>query len=134
MSLGYQAHSDTSREAAQKNISAGAQREKILGILQANGIVGCTGDMLSHMLGINPGTISARLRDLELAGRVVKTKKRRKTRSKRTASVYMIKSIFSTSGEEADIKKKPTLRDYLMFHASDAAKELLTEYERKYGQ
>jgi len=92
MSLAYQTHSDTSREAAENNTKASAQRDKILGILHCAGIVGSTGDELSVMLNVTPGTISARLRDLELAGQIVKTANKRKTRSNRTANVYMTSS------------------------------------------
>lgn len=106
----YQSHSKTSKIAAEQNVNATRQASEIFRIIHFSGIEGRTGDELSSTLGIVQGTISARLRGLEMDGIIVKTTKVRPTRSSRPANVYVTKSVFDANGLKADVKKDSTTR------------------------
>lgn len=94
-SPGYQRHSDTSREAADKLTGQGLQHRLILEAMTRNGMKGLTIDEAAAMLTdhlerhIHSGTAAARMGELEKAGKVCKTPQRRKTRSGRNAVVYL---------------------------------------------
>lgn len=87
----FEAGSDTS-EAAADSIAEGAasMRARVLAHIKAAGPVGTIDDELEVALGMRHQTASARRRELELLGAVTKTGDRRKTRSGRTAAVYII--------------------------------------------
>ncbi|CAM6005665.1 unnamed protein product [Sphagnum balticum] len=76
----YQLHSATSQRAAKKISRNGTdmkQKDEILYHLDKAGIHGLINQDLSRMMGIVPGTISARLIELENDERIIKTKKMR---------------------------------------------------------
>lgn len=113
MDLFYQKHSDTSREAAENNTSAGAQREQVYEFIYTRHGQGATADEVRQYLLqrklIHPNSvIGARVRELELKGRIVKTKTKRKTIAGRQANVYVTKEIFSMGGYERDTVKDST--------------------------
>lgn len=73
--VGFQSHSATSRMAAEKlSQSGGDQSQKSL-ILYHIGLShnGLTNNQLKLLTRLQGGTISARLRDLEVEGRIIKT-------------------------------------------------------------
>jgi hypothetical protein len=111
--LFYQKHSDTSLDAARLNTSAGAQRESVFQHIKKNGDYGSTTDEVKNaLLAANKihknSVMSARVRELELKGYIVKTTKKRKTSAGRYANVYVSKDVFFTGGFEKDIKKDAT--------------------------
>lgn len=85
----YQKHSETSRESAEKLSTADSLRSSILEVISSRFNLGMTGDELSINFSIAPGTISARLIELERSGKIIKTKMRRLTQAKRNAFVYV---------------------------------------------
>lgn len=103
-----QKHSATSMEAARRNVSAGKQREAIMAHIVAMATIGATGDEIAQKFNIIPGTVSARLRDLEIEGRIVKTSATRLTRSKRPANVYVSRETFRFGTFTADTRKSLT--------------------------
>jgi DNA-binding MarR family transcriptional regulator len=104
--LFYQKHSDTSRAAAETNTTANMQRIKIYEYIFNKDAYGATGDELSEYFNIVPGTISARLRDLECDGVIVKTLNRRKTRFEKMATVYVSKDIAEKRNIQTESGKK----------------------------
>jgi len=102
MTAPYQRHSRTSKEAAERLETARTLEADIL-IYLASAIQGLTGDELHQLLeskhiGLQAGTISARLRGLEIKGDIFKTKHTRTTRMNRSANVW--KSKVWTSPDE----------------------------------
>lgn len=102
---GFQSHSETSRDAAAK-LDASTLRGKILERL-GDYRTGLTIDDISIIFDIVPGTASARLRELEMAGNVVKTKEKRLTRYKRKAFVYVHVHNYHPNMGRATVKKAP---------------------------
>lgn len=88
--LGYQRDSATSKEAAQVCTSAATAEAKILAYL-SNNSGGIIGDEVAMLLDTQTGTAAARLRGLELKGKIVKTESTRLTRFGRKAFVYQLK-------------------------------------------
>lgn len=114
---GFQAHSDTSREAAARLQSAESMEKDIFAVLDAYDS-GWTGDELAEYLdtrghaGVQTGTIAARLRGLELKGMAVKTKETRPTRSNRQAHVWLSKRLATRNGSElAPTANGPTVQE-----------------------
>lgn len=101
---GYQAHSETSKEAADK-LNAGTLRSEILDRIEIGGYFGRTADELSIQFDTPQSTIGARLRELELADQVIKTKMKRKTRYDRNAFVYVHPDHFKPLMGRATVKK-----------------------------
>lgn len=93
----YQKHSETSREAAEKLYSAENLRAQILDEIRHRKADGRTGDELSEWFGLAPGTISARLIELERAGDIVRLDQTRKTQSNRKAYIYIAKEFVDNS-------------------------------------
>ena len=84
------ADSDTSLAAAEAiKESAGAIRRKIWEHVLSFGANGLTCDDVEHGLGIVHTTTSARIRELQQDGRLIKTARKRLTRQKRYARVYV---------------------------------------------
>jgi ribosome-associated translation inhibitor RaiA len=107
-SAGFQAHSETSLEAAQSLQGADTLRELIFKLISSYGIEGRTADEVSQMFNTPASTIGARLRELELKNKVVKTAKKRKTRYDRNAFVYVTPCYFSDDMGRAQVKaEKP---------------------------
>ena len=107
---GFQSHSSTSREAAAKNTSAGAQRDHVEAFIARGGRYGATTDevrnyLLDKRLIHKNSIMSARVRELELSGRIVKTTMKRKTLAGRQANVYVSRDIFYAGGFQKDVKK-----------------------------
>lgn len=107
---GYQRHSETSRAAAANRPNAGAQREAVFTFIDESGRHGATTDEVKTALlaqGVihQNSVMSARVRELELAGRIVKTTKRRETSAKHQASVYVSKGIYNLGGIDQDATK-----------------------------
>lgn len=89
---GYQSHSKTSKEAADKLTSQHSMEDDIFRYLEFYPS-GFTADELQEALtdkhpGVQAGTIAARLRGLELKGRIKKTNETRLTRNRRQAQVW----------------------------------------------
>lgn len=84
------ADTSTSREAAISiHPGAGTMRRRVLDFIRQVGPVGVTDDELEYHLGLRHQTASARRRELELGGFICKTGRTRKTRSGRSANVYV---------------------------------------------
>jgi len=114
---GFQAHSDTSRAAAERLQSAESMERDIFDVLDAYDS-GWTGDELAEYLetrghaGVQTGTVAARLRGLELKGLAVKTKETRLTRSNRKAHVWLSKRLATRNGSElAPTANGPTVQE-----------------------
>lgn len=103
---GYQAHSETSREAAER-LSPETLVCAVLSRVQLGGKYGRTADDLSIIFDVPQSTIAARLRELELAGRVIKTTMKRETRHKRNAFVYVHPEHFTEDMGRAAVKSEP---------------------------
>ena len=87
---GHVAGSDTSAAAADSVAdTAGNMRRQVWRLINQRGEYGTTDDELEVMLGMRHQTVSARRRELELLDAIHKTPERRKTRSGRTAAVYV---------------------------------------------
>jgi len=97
MSNPYQKHSATSKEAAEKLTTADTLRNWIFQDIRIHAEYGRTGDELANQFACAPGTISARLIELERAGLIVKNGKTRLTESRRNAAVYVV-----ATGKERD--------------------------------
>lgn len=112
---GYQAHSETSRAAAANRPNAGAQREAVYNHIDAAGRTGATTDevrtaLLAQGVIHQNSIMSARVRELELAGRIVKTTQRRATSAAHQASVYVTEGVYAMGGFNRDISKGPPQR------------------------
>lgn len=82
------ANVDTSIEAAERiQPRAAAMRERILTMLDTDGPLAC--DEIEEITEWKHQTVSARLWELEKAGKVAKSAKTIKTRSGRNAHVYV---------------------------------------------
>lgn len=83
---------DTSKEAAERIApKAPALRLRILGELQVRASFGATCDELEQAFGLSHQTVSARLREMNLAKSIYDSEKRRPTRSGRNAIVWFAK-------------------------------------------
>jgi predicted Rossmann fold nucleotide-binding protein DprA/Smf involved in DNA uptake len=89
---GSVANSDTSEAAADSldDDLLSRMRRQCLDYITARPQLGATCDEIEVALGMRHQTASARLRELELAGRIEKTSYRRPTRSGRGAQVYLL--------------------------------------------
>lgn len=86
----FQAHSDTSREAAiEQYPRAGTLRRRVLDHLQQVGAEGATDDEIQVALEMNPSTQRPRRVELERAGLIERLDATRKTRAGRQAHVYV---------------------------------------------
>ena len=108
---GHQSHSETSRTAAEELSTGETQRKALLEDIDIHRASGRTGDELSEHFATAPGTISARLIELEDAGLVIKTAMKRKTRANRPAFVYVSKDFFKESMGRATVRKKASADD-----------------------
>jgi len=100
---GFQKHSETSRNAA-KTLNADTLRKTVLKYIVDAGEYGSIGDEIAEHFNIAPGTVSARLIELERWGYIVKLTRTRKTRRGKPANVYTIPR-FAGAGDV--IKYKP---------------------------
>lgn len=92
---GYQRDSSTSAAAAESvKPTAATMRGKILRLLK-NSIDGFTIDQIAVFLGCQTGTSSARMRELELQGLIIKSGKTRLTRAKKSAKIYYLKEGYN---------------------------------------
>jgi hypothetical protein len=86
----FEAGSATSEAAALSMVDAASTlRERVFDLIASRGKGGTTDDEVEVALAMRHQTASARRRELELLGRVIKTGDRRPTRSGRTAAVYV---------------------------------------------
>lgn len=86
---GHVRHNDTSHAAARSmDNTAGSIRDRVYAAIKANGQIGVTSDYLEETMGRHQ-TISARVRELVLLGKIRDSGQRRKTRSGRSARVYV---------------------------------------------
>lgn len=109
---GYQAHSRTSRAAAENRPNAGGQRETVFQFIVDSGTLGATTDEIRNgLLAVGKihqnSVMSARVRELEMADRIVKTTKMRETSAGHNANVYVTAEVFRTGGFTRDISKEP---------------------------
>lgn len=87
---GHVAGSDTSEAAAASmNASAAGYRERVFAMFALGN---WTCDALEERMNLSHQTVSARIRELVLAGRLTDSGERRKTRSGRKAAVWMVKA------------------------------------------
>lgn len=96
----FQAHSETSRQAAIQNTTADTHSERIYAQLNSMADAGGTMEQVKAILVakgfIMPKVnVTPRFRDLELSGRIIKTALTRKTSSNRQANVYVTASVFN---------------------------------------
>lgn len=77
-------------EAAADRVSAATMRVRVLEYIGAQGEDGATDDEVEVALGMLHQTASARRRELELMGEVVKTDRERPTRTGTAAAVYCV--------------------------------------------
>lgn len=89
MTLPYQKHSETSKQAAERNTTAANIRSEVLDIIINSHFEGCISDEIAEMMDKVPNIIASRLQELETAGLVVRLEATRKTRSKRNANIYV---------------------------------------------
>ena len=90
MTLPYQSHSPCSADAALRaEPRAGTDRATILGILRIAGDHGSTDEELQIMSNLNPSTERPRRVELERANLVRDSGRTRKTRSGRSATVWI---------------------------------------------
>jgi hypothetical protein len=88
-SLGYARGSDTSREAAETGrASAAVWRSRVLTMFLSRAD-GFTADELCVWFGVQHNTIAPRVCELSQSGQIVDGNKRRKTRSGKSAAVYV---------------------------------------------
>lgn len=85
----YQSHSETSRSAYHNLEGAANKRDALHKIIKDSGYIGKTNDELSALFDKTGSYFSPRLIELERAGRIVKLSQTRKTRSQKTANVYV---------------------------------------------
>ena len=88
--LKYQKHSETSKQAAQKNTKAGSMREKCFKLIEKSEGSGMISDEIAHVLIEPPNMIASRLGELEAQKRIIKLKETRKTRKNCDANVYVL--------------------------------------------
>ena len=89
---GYQRDSSTSKAAAESVVSTAAtMRSRILRLL-GNSADGFTIDQIAVFLKCQTGTSSARMRELELQGLIIKSDRTRLTRAKKSAKIYYLKA------------------------------------------
>lgn len=101
------AGSETSLEAAQKIAeSAGAVRHCIWRHILAYGTGGQICDEVEDALDLLHTTASARIRELTLDGRLIKTARKRLTRSKRSAFVYVATEQPVPLDEEPSVERR----------------------------
>jgi hypothetical protein len=83
--------SDTSRAAAKSmTVTSNSMRGQVLSIIDRYLVTGRTDDELEEYTGWRHQTVSARRRELVLLGKVKDSGKRRKTRSGRSATVWVV--------------------------------------------
>jgi DNA-binding CsgD family transcriptional regulator len=104
----YQAHSETSIEAAQLG-NFSPMENKVLSLIEKNQVFGMTCDEISQKLNITTGTIAARLRSLELSEQIIKTNMTRPTRYNRKANVYVHRDLHREYMGTATVKEATEL-------------------------
>lgn len=88
---GYQQGSRTSRAAAISMIqNSKTKRAQIMREMEKTRLCGMTIDEAAMLLDCQTGSASARMRELELGGEIVKSTATRKTRFGKQAKVYYI--------------------------------------------
>lgn len=96
----FEEGSDTSKEAAESMQEfSGPLRQRVYDTLVRLGRLGATDDELEEIMGLRHQTLSARRRELELMGLITKTTQRRRTRSGRTAAIYLPSDVVKESLE-----------------------------------
>lgn len=92
---GYQRGSETSQAAAVSMIqNSKTKRAQIVKEMSKQGFCGMTIDEAAVLLDCQTGTASARMRELELGGEIIKSTATRKTRFGKKARVYYLKSAW----------------------------------------
>ncbi len=88
----HERKSETSREAAQSiEPVALSLREQVFAEIKRCGDYGATCDQIEHSMDGRHQTISARVRELALSGRIFSNGDKRKTRSGRNALVWRVR-------------------------------------------
>lgn len=119
-SLGAQAHSETSRAAAESIVNSSATlRQTIVNKLEVANKFGHTADEIGQALETPNSTIAARLRELELQDKVIKTQLKRKTSYKRDAFVYVHPDFYYETMGRATVKAEKPI-DILKLEAEHA--------------
>lgn len=100
---GAQRHSATSMAAAEDRTPHSRQAGLVLDFIKAKGRSGATTDevrraLLAEKLIHENSVMSARIRELEMAGLIVKTATLRETRANKMANVYVTQEIFALGG------------------------------------
>lgn len=118
---GFQSHSRTSRMAAEEGKpSFSRQAAIVLGYIASRGRTGAITDEIRRALLADKkihenSVMSARVRELEMAGMIVKTTEERRTTANQAANVYVTSEIFAQGGFLRDCAKpapEPKQRGY----------------------
>lgn len=129
---GFQSHSETSCEAAEKLSNASQQRDNVLSVIRDADNEGATTDFVRNALLIagkihENSVMSARVRELELHGDIVKTTVKRKTKAGRNANVYVTKNVFARGRHRQDaVKEAPAHK--VPSNQKERLKELLNSF------
>ena len=101
----YQKHSKTSKEAYDELDSSG-QKDLILWEITASQGTGRTACELERIIGANMSTVAARITELRSDGRIITTKKVRKTTRGRDANVHVARHHYEDEFGVAPIKRR----------------------------
>lgn len=125
----YQAHSETSRNAYRTLEGSREAREKIFKLIQDRGLAGISAPNIAAALDMVPGTVAARVIELERDGRILKLERTEKSPSRKSANV-IIAQVYKLSALAAGEKILETKPEGKTVAALDAeAKAILEEVE-----
>lgn len=82
-------HTPSSKAAAAQKTNAATERKKVLAYARNLGTTGSTNEEASEALGVNGNTLRPRRWELVDAGQIVITPKKRQTKKKRNADVWV---------------------------------------------
>ena len=85
----YQAHSETSRNAYRTLEGSREAREKIFNLIESRGLTGLSAPNIAFALDMVPGTVAARVIELERDGRILKLERTEKSPSRKSANVII---------------------------------------------
>lgn len=91
----FQAHSETSREAYRTLEGAKEAAERIFREIEAHGLAGISGPQIAEALEMIPGTVAARIIQLERAGRVIRLERTQKSPRGKKANIVISAALKS---------------------------------------
>ncbi len=86
----YQQHSETSREAYHTKGGRGTVRETVRKAIEDAGERGMTAGWIAKNLGMQTGSVAARLIELEREAKIIKLKQTRKNPSGKNGNIYVV--------------------------------------------